>query len=81
MPAITLADKDHDSLRKLSQETGKTIGDLLHDAIREYTQAALLRAANEEFAAIRNDPQAWKEELEERRLWDATLMDGLDGEE
>jgi hypothetical protein len=28
----------------------------------------------------RVDPVAWQEELEARRLWDATLMDGLEDE-
>ncbi len=33
------------------------------------------------YAALRADPVAWQEELEERALWDNTLMDGLDPDE
>ena len=29
----------------------------------------------------RADPEAWAEHLAERKLWDATLMDGLDPDE
>ncbi len=36
---------------------------------------------NASFARLRNDRKAWKEELEERRAWDATLMDGQDSDE
>lgn len=33
-----------------------------------------------DFAALRNRPEDWAEELEERRLWESTLADGLDAE-
>ncbi len=32
---------------------------------------------NADFAALRDDPDAWAENLRERALWDATLLDGL----
>jgi bifunctional DNA-binding transcriptional regulator/antitoxin component of YhaV-PrlF toxin-antitoxin module len=32
------------------------------------------------FAELRDDPGAWQEELDERRLLEGTLRDGLDGE-
>jgi hypothetical protein len=31
--------------------------------------------------ALRADSEAWAEHLAERKLWDATLMDGLDPDE
>jgi hypothetical protein len=30
------------------------------------------------YARLRDDPVAWDEELEERRLWEATLLDDLE---
>jgi hypothetical protein len=33
------------------------------------------------YAALRADPEAWAEVEAERKLWDATLMDGLDPKE
>ena len=33
---------------------------------------------NRAYARLRADPVAWAEELEEWRLWDRTLMDGLE---
>jgi hypothetical protein len=35
---------------------------------------------NAGYARLRRDPVAWAEELEEQRLWDKTLMDGLEDE-
>jgi bifunctional DNA-binding transcriptional regulator/antitoxin component of YhaV-PrlF toxin-antitoxin module len=49
----------------------------LDDEFRE----RLLREADEAYAALRADPEAWKEELAERALWERTLMDGLDPDE
>ena len=33
-----------------------------------------------DFAALRNNPEAWLEEQEERAVWDDTLGDGLEDE-
>ena len=33
-----------------------------------------------EFRALRNDPEAWKAETEEREAWNVTLADGLEHE-
>ncbi|GFE68447.1 hypothetical protein [Chroococcus sp. FPU101] len=35
-----------------------------------------LEEADRAFVALRNDPQAWQEELAERQLWENTLLDG-----
>jgi AbrB family looped-hinge helix DNA binding protein len=40
-----------------------------------------LAELDREFAALREDPEAWEEELAERRLLDGTLLDGLDPDE
>jgi hypothetical protein len=39
-----------------------------------------MRRVNASFARLRRDPAAWAEELEERRLFENTLMDGLEDE-
>jgi hypothetical protein len=36
--------------------------------------------ANEAYARLRSDPEAWRQELAERAEWDGTLMDGLSTE-
>jgi len=50
---------------------------VLVEAIEQYRRKRFLEQMNTGFAALRADPRAWKEELEERRLWDAALMDDL----
>ncbi len=38
----------------------------------------IFKEADKAYAALQKDPIAWQEELKERALWDATLLDGLD---
>jgi len=45
--------------------------------ISEDERKKFLEGCNADYARLRTDPQAWQEELEERALWDCTLMDGL----
>ncbi len=79
MPSQTvrIAKADHAALVKLSRETGKSMAATLSDAIRAHKRKHILEAMNAEYAALRQDPKAWKEVLAERALWDTTLADGL----
>ena len=36
-----------------------------------------LERANQAYATLRNNPEAWQEELAERELWEQTLADGV----
>lgn len=38
----------------------------------------LLLRTNRAYARLRKDPVAWAQELEERKLWEVALMDGLE---
>ncbi len=38
----------------------------------------LLEETNRAYAALRADPNAWKEERRERALWEGTLADGFE---
>jgi hypothetical protein len=49
---------------------------LIEQAVEQYRRRLFLEGLNEDFKALREDPQAWQEELEERALWDNTLLDG-----
>ncbi len=53
---------------------------ILDEAVETYRRQCFLERANAAFAALRNDPNAWQEELEERAAWDITLTDDLEEE-
>jgi hypothetical protein len=75
---VRVSEKAHRKLRQLAEADGAPMQATLEKALDEYERQRFFDAADAAWAALRADPVAWAEELEERRLWDATLADGLD---
>jgi predicted transcriptional regulator len=71
----------HAKLKDLADMTGEPMTALLGKAVEAYRRQKFLEGANADYAALRDDPDAWAEELAERALWDCTLSDGLDAEQ
>ena len=40
----------------------------------------LFEKGNRAYAEMKKDSKKWQEELEERALWDCTLLDGLEND-
>lgn len=77
---VRVSRQTHTVLGELAKESGLSIQEVLAQAVEAYRRQQWLAAANAEYAALRANPDAWAEEEAERRLWDATLMDGLEGD-
>lgn len=77
---VRLAEESHEVLRELSEAAGKPASAILARAIEDYRRARFLEGLNEDFARLRADPEAWREELDERAAWDETIADGLEPE-
>jgi hypothetical protein len=67
-------------LGEIAARTGDTMQEVVAAAVEEYERKLFWEQVNAEFAALRNDPKAWKQELDERAAWDATLSDASDAE-
>lgn len=82
MPTTTIrvSKHIHEQLRALAQQTGTTMQEVISKAIEQYQEQLFWQRAHEGYARLRQDPDTWREELDERRLWDNTLMDGLEEE-
>lgn len=80
-PTILISESSRRLLLELAEQTGQSMTDVLDKALDAYRRKLFFEQLNAGYAALRADPQAWAEELEERKLWDATLMDGLDPNE
>lgn len=78
MPSATLRINraDRDLLRALAEREGEPVRVVLTKAIESYRRQRFLEEANLAFAGLKSDPRAWRDELEERSLWDSTLRDG-----
>jgi type II secretory pathway pseudopilin PulG len=73
---VTIDNTFYKILAELSASSGTSIQAVLEQAIEQYRRQQFLETANQAYIALRNNPEAWQEELEERSLWDTTLEDG-----
>jgi hypothetical protein len=77
-PTVRITAASHEILKALAEQTGQTMMDVLDKALDAYRRKLFFEQLNAGYAELRADPQAWAEHLAELKLWDATLMDGLD---
>ena len=80
--AITakISELTHVALKQLSEQTGKPMQVVLDEAVEVYRREKFFEELNSKVLAVKANPQAWKEELAERKLLEGTLSDGLDDE-
>ena len=74
---VRIKEETHQTLKELAEQDNLPMQEVLGKAVEAYRRWRLLEATNAGYAAMRADPEVWKEELEERALWEATLGDGL----
>src|ERR1700726_3534675 len=80
-PTGRISEASHQILKELVEQTGETMMDVLAKALDVYRRKLFFDQMNAGYAELRADPEAWAEHEAERKLWDATLMDGLDPKE
>ena len=70
MPAPTVAINEpaHQVLRELAHKTGRTISEVLDQALETYRRKVFFDQLNAGYAALRADPEAWAERLAERQV-------------
>jgi len=75
---VRIHPSSHAKLRELAEQSGASMTDILAKAIEVYHRQVFLEGLNRDFAALRSDSNAWRDELSERESWDVTLADGLE---
>jgi hypothetical protein len=78
---IRISEKSLQTLQKLADESGESMEAILDRALEEHRRRVFMDQVNADYAALRQDPEAWADYQKELDLWDATLMDGLDPNE
>ena len=68
-------------LEEMASWAGVSVAEVLEDAVKAQYDRQFWDAVNAGYAAMRADPSAWAEVESERRLWENTLLDGLDPSE
>ncbi|WP_199247583.1 hypothetical protein [[Phormidium] sp. ETS-05] len=74
---VVIGSTSYKSLQEMAARSGESIPAILEKAIDHYRKQQFLAEANLAYAALRNNPEAWASEIEERVAWDITLADGL----
>lgn len=75
---VRVTKQTHQQLAALAKENGLSMQAILDLAVEAYRRQSFLEALNADFAALRAKPEEWAEEMEERKLWEQTLADGLE---
>jgi predicted transcriptional regulator len=78
--SIRIDEQALEILRELARSQHRPMQAVLSEAIDSYRRQKFLEEANIAFAALRNNPQAWDEERQEREIWEQSIQDGLERE-
>ena len=74
---IRVSEQTHEALRALSASTGETMARLVERAVEQLRTEAFFFELDGAYDRLWADPAALEAELEERKAWEATLIDGL----
>jgi predicted transcriptional regulator len=77
---VRISEEIRESLRDLAAKSGETMQEVLEHAVLEYRKKRFFDEVSAAYEAMRADPEAWREELAERKTLDGTLADDLDAE-
>lgn len=75
LPATTV-----DTLEELAHASGRSVQQIVGEAVEQYRRAIFLADLHQDFVALRQNEDSWRHELEERTAWDVTLDDCLDSD-
>ncbi len=75
---IRISEEAYIKLSELAEALGAPRTRVVEKALDKLAGEQLLKRANRAYEELMKDPQAWQEELEERKDWEATLGDGLE---
>jgi hypothetical protein len=78
---VRVNEKSHRVLRQIAKSEKASMTEVIDEAVEQLRRRKLLEGASADYAALKKDKKAWREELRERKAWDATLLDGLEDDE
>ncbi len=73
MPSVNIriGAASRDALKAISREDGCSIHQAADRAVEVYRRQRMLEQTNRAYSALKADPKAWAEELDEHATWDA----------
>jgi len=80
-PTVRISEVSHRLLKELADQTGQTMMAVLDKAVDAYRRKVFFEQLNAGYAALRAESKDSAALAAERKLWDTTLMDGLEPDE
>ena len=77
---IQISARSLDVIRQISERKGLDVSEVLDYAVEAYRREVLLDETSTAFQALKENSEAWVEELNERELWENSIGDGLERE-
>ena len=75
---VRVNETTHAVLRDLAKEFGESMQSIVDKAVERYRRELFLEGLNQDFKNLQENETDWKAELEERKLWENTLFDGVE---
>lgn len=73
-----ISERSKKSIQEIVRTTGESQIDVIEHAVLAYLREWRMQKLNEAYARLKQNKQAWKEELHERSILDKTSGDGLE---
>jgi predicted DNA-binding protein len=71
MQTVRISPDDHKTLKNLSEQTSRTMSELLSAAIAALRKQFILESTNDAYRAMNTDNIRWAAELADRDTWDS----------
>lgn len=68
----------YNEIKILADKQHKNMQNIIDLAIKQYKKIQYFQELNQSFLRLKENIEAWDEEKNERKMWDSTLVDGLD---
>ena len=72
---LRVKSKTRDRINRLAAEENLPAGDFIDRLVEKEEQERALRAMNDDFSQLRQDPEAWDAFQAETAVWDTTSAD------
>ncbi|MFA5803849.1 MAG: hypothetical protein WC879_04335 [Melioribacteraceae bacterium] len=73
---VRIDSRTHKLLQEIKKNSGEPMQIIISKALEHYKEVQFWNEVNEAYLQLRTDKKAWREELNERKLWSRTLKDG-----
>lgn len=75
---VRVNESTHAIINSLAKELGESMQSIVDKAVERYKREIFLESLNQDFKRLRENEEDWVSELEERKLWENTLLDGVE---